>query len=86
MSRRVVRIAAAVVVTVVALVASGAGWAVLRVLPVRADLVQAASLLRDLEGQLGASDLGAARATLDDLARQAHALRATTDAPEGTPA
>jgi len=82
MSRRVVRIAAAVVVTVVALVASGAGWAVLRVLPVRADLVQAASLLRDLEGQLGASDLGAARATLDDLARQAHALRATTDAPD----
>lgn len=80
MSRRVVRIAATVVVTVVALVALAAGWTVARVLPVRGDLLHAAGLLRDLERQLGAGDLPGARATLDELARQADALRATTDA------
>jgi len=82
MSRRVVRIAAVVVVTVVALVAAAAGWAALRVLPVRADLGHAAGLLRDLEGQLGSGNLAAARATLDELAAQAQAIRATTDAPD----
>jgi hypothetical protein len=79
MSRRVVRIAVIVLVTVVGLAGSAAVWGALRVLPVRTELFHAAGLLVELEDQLGAGDFVAARDTLDDLAQQARAIRATTD-------
>lgn len=73
------RIATVSLVVLVALTAPAAGWAALRVLPVRAQMVRAAELVVDLERQLDAGDTTGARATAEELGKQARAIRSTTD-------
>lgn len=77
--RIAIRIAIVSGVALVAVIAFAAGWVTLRVQPVRADLTHATQLLRDLERQLGAGDTDGARATVEELGRQARTIRSTTD-------